>query len=78
VTNYHERSETMTTTKKQTAGNNELLRKAKRVWNAPTFKKAAAIMNAEDEAATVAYLQQFVNVPVVAHMDEIIAYLDRK
>lgn len=65
-------------TTKTTAGNNEILRKAKRVWNAPTFKKAAAIMNAEGEAATVAYLQQFVNCPVVAHMDAIIAYLDAR
>jgi hypothetical protein len=66
----------MTTVTKQTAGNNALLRKAKRVWNTPTFKRAAEIMNAEGEAATVAYLQQFVNRPVVAHMDHIIAYLD--
>jgi hypothetical protein len=65
-----------TTTTKQTAGNNALLRKAKRVWNIPTFKRAAEIMNAEGEAATVAYLQQFVRVPVVAHMDHLIAYLD--
>jgi hypothetical protein len=66
----------MITAKKQTAGNNTLLRKAKRVWNTPTFKRAAEIMNAEGEAAMVAYLQQFVNRPVVAHMEHIIAYLD--
>jgi hypothetical protein len=69
---------TKTTATKQTAGNNALLRKAKRVWNAPIFKRAAEIMNADGETATVAYLQQFVTEPVVAHMDEIIAYLDSR
>jgi hypothetical protein len=69
---------TTTTAKKQTAGNNELLRKAKRVWNKPIFAKVAAIVNAEGEGAAVAYLQQFVTEPVVAHMDEIIAYLNSR
>jgi hypothetical protein len=77
MTNHNERSEMMTTPTRQTANNNDFLRKAKRVWNAPTYQKASEILNAEGEAATIAYLQQFVTLPVVAYMDDIIAHLDR-
>jgi ferritin len=69
-----------TTTKKQTAGNNVILKLARRVWNKPIFKKVSEVMNAEGEAAAVAYLQQFVRdgVDVVAHMEKIIAYMDAR
>jgi hypothetical protein len=68
----------MTTKTRQTASNNAILARAKRVWNAPIYKRTSEVMNAEGEAAAIAYLQQFVVGPVVAHMDDVIDYLDRR
>jgi hypothetical protein len=49
----------MAAAKKQTAANNPFLRDAKDALNAPTYRKAAAILNAEGEAAARAYLAGF-------------------
>jgi hypothetical protein len=45
--------------KKQTAGNNKFLAGVKAHMNKPIFAHTARIVNAEGEAAALAYLQQF-------------------
>jgi hypothetical protein len=45
---------------KHTASNTKLLATIKRIFNAKIYKHALNIYNTEGEAATLAYLQQFV------------------
>jgi hypothetical protein len=69
---------TMTTTiRKQTAGNNAFLAKVKRAMNAPIFREASRLANAEGEAAARAYVQRFFTSPVDAGLDNIIAAIGR-
>lgn len=67
-----------TTTRRQTAANNALLAKVKRVMNGKIFKRAGEILNAEGEDAARAYLQQFFSRPFEPFMDEIVATLPPK
>jgi hypothetical protein len=68
-----------TTTRKQTAGNNPFLAKVKRAMNAPIFREASRLANAEGEgeAAARAYVQRFFVSPVDAGLDNIIAAIGR-
>jgi hypothetical protein len=68
----------MTTTKKQTAGNNPFLRKVKRVFNAKIYRKALDACNLTGEDAARAYVQTFVRVPVEPHMDALIIEMDAR
>jgi hypothetical protein len=66
-----------TTTRKQTAANNAFLAKVKRAMNAPIFREASRLANAEGEAAARAYVQRFFVSPVDAGLDNIIAAIGR-
>ena len=45
---------------KQTISNKQTLKAIKRIFNTKIFKRASELMNTEGEAATLAYVQQFV------------------
>jgi hypothetical protein len=68
---------TTTTTRKQTAANNPFLAKVKRAMNAPIFREASRLANAEGEAAARAYVQRFFVSPVDAGLDNILAAIGR-
>jgi hypothetical protein len=51
----------MTTTKRQTAGNNKSLASVKRHMNAKIYKRVADLYNAEGRDAARAWLGQFFN-----------------
>jgi len=45
--------------KKQTAGNNKLLKQIKKRFNHKIFAKASKIVNEKGEEAAIEYMQQF-------------------
>jgi hypothetical protein len=68
----------MPETKRQTAGNNPFLRKVKRIFNAPVFKRVSELVNAGDEAAARGFLATFHADPSNEGLDAFIAeHLDR-
>jgi hypothetical protein len=58
-------------------GNNPFLAKVKRAMNAPIFREASRLANAEGEAAARAYVQRFFTSPVDAGLDNILAAIGR-
>ncbi|MCP4371313.1 MAG: hypothetical protein GY797_24830 [Deltaproteobacteria bacterium] len=50
--------------KKQTAANNEFLKRVKKTWNKPTFKKASVLVNNGQEKEARAYIQSFTKRPL--------------
>lgn len=68
----------MTTTKRQTAGNNALLRKIKRVFNGKIYRASLGVMNTLGEEACIAYVQQYVRPPILPHLDYMIKYMDAR
>jgi hypothetical protein len=68
----------MTSTKRQTAGNNAFLRRVKRVFNAPIFKHVSELVNAGDEAGARGFLATFHADPSNEGLDAFIAeHFDR-